>query len=349
MRTRSAPAPVPVVVGRGVSAQRRPPRLSLATHSPTGSCETSRYHNRHRETRRVRHRRQSPRVQQAAQFVRDAAPPESVDRGLELAGVLSQLQADDDLLLAGLLVPCIGSLDSRRPASPRCSATRPSDSCANCDASTTAASRPAGTRAQPLKPAQAEGLRKLLLSLASDVRLVLLRLALQLVRLRHLKDAPDDGAAARRARDPRDLRAAREPPRHLAREVGARGPRLPLQPARGLQAHRRLAALEARRARALHRGRARASSRASSRRSAWRPRSPAARSTSTASGGRCSARASPSSRSWTCSRCACRSRRSPSATRRSASCTACGRTSRASSTTTSPRPRRTTTARCTPR
>jgi len=57
--------------------------------------------------------RQSPRAQQAAQFLRDAAPPESVDRGLELAGVLSQLQADDDLLLAGLLVPCIASLDAQ--------------------------------------------------------------------------------------------------------------------------------------------------------------------------------------------------------------------------------------------
>jgi GTP pyrophosphokinase len=40
-----------------------------------------------------------------------------------------------------------------------------------------------------MKPQQAEGIRKLLLSLASDVRLVLLRLALQLVRLRNLKEA----------------------------------------------------------------------------------------------------------------------------------------------------------------
>jgi GTP pyrophosphokinase len=44
---------------------------------------------------------------------------------------------------------------------------------------------------QHLRPEQAEGLRKLLLALASDVRLVLIRLALQLVRMRALKTAPE--------------------------------------------------------------------------------------------------------------------------------------------------------------
>ena len=42
---------------------------------------------------------------------------------------------------------------------------------------------------QGLKPEQAEGLRKLLVALAADVRLVLVRLALQLVRLRAVKTA----------------------------------------------------------------------------------------------------------------------------------------------------------------
>ncbi|MBK6348971.1 MAG: bifunctional (p)ppGpp synthetase/guanosine-3',5'-bis(diphosphate) 3'-pyrophosphohydrolase [Proteobacteria bacterium] len=44
---------------------------------------------------------------------------------------------------------------------------------------------------QHLRPEQAEGLRKLLLALASDVRLVLIRLALQLVRMRGMKSAPE--------------------------------------------------------------------------------------------------------------------------------------------------------------
>jgi GTP pyrophosphokinase len=135
--------------------------------------------------------RQSARAQQAAQFLRDAAPPESVDLGLELAGVLSQLQADDDLLLAGLLVPSVGFLTAQEArlaevfGDPTVRLVRELERVADSGI-------PAGWNpGAHLKPAQAEGLRKLLLSLASDVRLVLLRLAVQLVRLRHQKDAPD--------------------------------------------------------------------------------------------------------------------------------------------------------------
>jgi GTP pyrophosphokinase len=133
--------------------------------------------------------RQSPQVQAAEAFLRRTAPPEAVDRGLELAGVLSQLQADDELLLAGLLIPCFAAISD------------PSESLS--DRFGEAALRlvnelervadsgiPAGWNpGEALKPAQAEGLRKLLLSLASDVRLVLLRLAVQLLRMRHFKGA----------------------------------------------------------------------------------------------------------------------------------------------------------------
>jgi len=135
--------------------------------------------------------RQSPRAQQAVQFLRGAVPPEAIERGLELAGVLDRLQADDDLLLAGLLVPCIESLAGQEArlvepfGEPAVWLVSELERVADSGI-------PAGWNpGEHLKPAQAEGLRKLLLSLASDVRLVLLRLALQLVRLRHLKEAPE--------------------------------------------------------------------------------------------------------------------------------------------------------------
>ena len=61
---------------------------------------------------------QSPQVQAAAAFLREAVPAEALEQSLELAGVLAQLQADDELLLAGLLViasPAIGGPPERGP------------------------------------------------------------------------------------------------------------------------------------------------------------------------------------------------------------------------------------------
>ena len=81
---------------------------------------------------------------------------------------------------------------------------------------------------------------------------------------------------------------------------------------------------------------------------AARPRSAGAPSTSTASGRRCGASRRASSRSTISARCAFWSTKSRTATPRLASCTTFGRRCRASSTTTSPSPRPTTTARCTP-
>jgi len=134
--------------------------------------------------------RQSPQVQDAAAFLRAAAPAEDIERSLELAAVLAQLQADDPLLLAGLLVPCLDAVerDAERTAAlfgdGAVRLARELHRIADSGI-------PAGWNpGESLKPVQAEGLRKLLLSLASDVRLVLLRLAEQLVKLRHLKGAP---------------------------------------------------------------------------------------------------------------------------------------------------------------
>jgi len=136
--------------------------------------------------------RQSPQVQAAVAYLRAALPAADVERSLELAGILAQLQADDELLLAGLLIPGFAMFSAQAEqlhevfGEPALRLARELERVADSGI-------PAGWNpGEALKPAQAEGLRKLLLSLASDVRLVLLRLALQLVRLRNLKEASTD-------------------------------------------------------------------------------------------------------------------------------------------------------------
>jgi GTP pyrophosphokinase len=133
----------------------------------------------------------APRVRAALDVVGGLAPDEHSLRSIELMAALAQLQADDDVLLAGLLVPLRqGGLVAEDEALAifgepalklACELERVGDS-----------GIPAGWNpGQHLRPEQAEGLRKLLLALASDVRLVLIRLALQLVRMRAMKSAPE--------------------------------------------------------------------------------------------------------------------------------------------------------------
>ena len=86
--------------------------------------------------------------------------------------------------------------------------------------------------AQGLDTRQTETLRKMLLAVVSDPRLVLARLAEELVMLRHARGLPRRGARAAGARGARRVRTARQSPRRLAAEVGARGSGLPLPRAR---------------------------------------------------------------------------------------------------------------------
>jgi GTP pyrophosphokinase len=84
-----------------------------------------------------------------------------------------------------------------------------------------------------------EGLRRLLLSIVHDLRVVPILLARQLARLRaatHQPDSPERRALAQLTRDIH--RAAGQPPGHLAIEVGAGGSGVPLPAAGYLQAHR---------------------------------------------------------------------------------------------------------------
>ena len=107
----------------------------------------------------------------------------------KLLAILAQLQADEEVLLAGLLVPLLeGALldETRAAAEFGAGPLKLATELTRIGSS----GIPAGWNpGEHLDASQAERLRKLLLSLASDVRLVLMRLALQLLRMRGLKGA----------------------------------------------------------------------------------------------------------------------------------------------------------------
>ncbi len=145
----------------------------------------------------------SPRLRAALEEMRALASQDQLSRAVELAGLLAGLQADEDVLLAALLCHWPrdrGGDDKRAVDVFGEQAVRLARELERVGDS----GIPAGWNpGQALKPEQAEGLRKLLLSLASDVRLVLIRLALQLVRLRSLKGAtePEQRRAALETRE----------------------------------------------------------------------------------------------------------------------------------------------------
>ncbi len=73
----------------------------------------------------------------------------------------------------------------------------------------------------------AEGLRRMLLALVKDVRVVLIAMAWQLVKLRRVKQNQAEATTAGK-RSHADSRAAGEPPGCLATEMGTGGSGLPL-------------------------------------------------------------------------------------------------------------------------
>jgi GTP pyrophosphokinase len=165
------------------------------------------------KTTKIDFESQSTRIQSALETVRaigqrsaDPSQRAAVDRAFELAAVLAQLQADDEILQGGLLVPLLegGALDETQiPEVFDDSARQLAVELRRIGDSRMPAHWNPG---QALKPEQAEGVRKLLLSLASDVRLVLLRLAVQLVRLRAVKSEEPE-AQRRLALETREIYA----------------------------------------------------------------------------------------------------------------------------------------------
>jgi len=139
----------------------------------------------------------APKVRTALEAVSVLAPNEHTLRSVELMAALAQLQADDDVLLAALLIPLRQGRLIEEPRALELFGAAAVHMARELERVGDSGIPAEWNPGQHLRPEQAEGLRKLLLALASDVRLVLIRLALQLVRMRGMKSAPE--AELRRA------------------------------------------------------------------------------------------------------------------------------------------------------
>jgi plasmid stabilization system protein ParE len=193
--------------------------------------------------------------------------------------------------------------------------------------------------------AQRDNIRKMLVAMVDDVRVALIKLAERTCAIRAVKADPERRELV--ARDVFDVYAP------LAHRLGIGHLKWELEDLSFRYLHNdsymRIARLldgkRVERDRFIARVRA-AAPRACSAMPASSARSADVPSTSTASGGRCSARVSASRRSTTSAPCASWCPRSRTATPRWVSYTACGATSPTNSTTTSPTRRKTATAPC---
>ena len=157
----------------------------------------------------------------------DAARPDGeplLDRALGTATILAGLKLDAGSIRAALLLglPGAGAFDADDVAA-RFGADVATLVAGVARMGEIRARRRTGDAEE--RAAQAESLRKMLLAMVEDIRVVLIKLAERTQALRYADDRRRGSCATRgRARGARPLRAARQPARRLAAEVGARGP-----------------------------------------------------------------------------------------------------------------------------
>jgi GTP pyrophosphokinase len=124
-----------------------------------------------------------------------ALPPAAADRraaAVEVAEILGMLEADDDVVVAALLRPLLDA----KILEPTAAAKRFGESATQLARELIQLGEfglpQDWTPERGLEPGQAEALRKMLLAVVADVRLVVVRLAEQLQRLRAVKSGDDE-------------------------------------------------------------------------------------------------------------------------------------------------------------
>jgi GTP pyrophosphokinase len=139
------------------------------------------------ETARLDHRPPSPALQRAAAFLDTLPVHDEAVRARALSGIVSALGAEDDVILGTLLYPLLegGQIDAAKAEQVfGADATRIARASIRLDGFGAPASLQSG---EALSGSQAEAVRKMLLAIVGDPRLVLVRLANQLHRLREAK------------------------------------------------------------------------------------------------------------------------------------------------------------------
>ena len=138
-----------------------------------------------------------------------------VEHPLSVAGILADLRLDTTTLEAALLHDTVEDTDGH----PR--GDRGASSATRSPASSTGSRSSTASSSARREQQQAENVRKMIVAMAGDIRVLLIKLADRLHNMRTLSALPAPQAALDRHRDPRDLRAAREPPRVSRRSSGS--------------------------------------------------------------------------------------------------------------------------------